>query len=68
MGRFTTRQLADVLGTQEWRVRRLFELGIVREAERFGGKRVILGRQIPQIVDALRNRGWLAQEEGAPHA
>jgi len=57
----TTRGLADLLGTQEWRVRRLFECGALAEPPRFAGKRIIRGEQIPTIVDALRARGWLPQ-------
>lgn len=57
--RFTTRSIADLLGTEEWRVRRLYELGVLDEPERFAGKRAIEREQIPAIVDALRDRGWL---------
>jgi hypothetical protein len=56
---FTTRQLADFLGTDEWRVRRLFETKTLPEPPRFGGKRAIPSELIPSIVDALRERGWL---------
>ncbi len=55
----TTRELADILGAKEWQVRRVFELGIVEEPPRFGGKRAIPRETIPQVVDALRLRGWL---------
>ena len=60
---FTTRELAEILGTDEWRIRRLFELGVVAEPARFAGKRAIRGERIPAIVDALRERGWLASGE-----
>jgi len=56
---FSTRELADVLGTDTWRVRRLFEDGILPEPPRFAGKRVIPGHLIPQIIDGLRERRWL---------
>jgi hypothetical protein len=59
MKRFTTREVADILGTHEWRVRRLYEDGTLNEPERFGGKRAIGQKEIPPIVDALRDRGWL---------
>ena len=55
----TTRGLADILGTEEWRVRRVFEDGTLPEPDRFAGKRAIPGEMIPAIVDALRERGWL---------
>jgi hypothetical protein len=61
---FTTRQVASILGTDEWRVRRLFEDGTLAEPARFAGKRVIRGPMIPQIVDRLRDRGWLPLETG----
>jgi hypothetical protein len=67
MKRFTTREVAEVLGTDEWRVRRLFEDGTLPEPERFGGKRAICQQGIPPIVDALRWRGWLPRQE-ASHA
>jgi hypothetical protein len=63
---FTTREVAEILGTEEWRVRRLFEDGTLTEPERFGGKRAICQQGIPSIVDALRGRGWLPTEEPAP--
>ncbi len=60
---FTTRELAEFLGTDEWRVRRLFELGVVDEPPRFAGKRVIPRSHIPAIVDGLRARGWLNTDD-----
>ena len=58
---FSTREVAEILGTETWRVRRLFEDGTLAEPGRFAGKRTIPGSMIPAIVDALRTRGWLAQ-------
>jgi hypothetical protein len=55
----TTRELAEFLGVDEWRVRRLFETKSVPEPPRFGGKRAIPRSQIPAIVHALEGRGWL---------
>ena len=55
----TTRQIADLLGVELWRVQRCFELGILPEPPRFAGRRAIPSESIPQIVDALRARGWL---------
>lgn len=60
----STRGVADLLGTEEWKIRRLFEVGLLEEPPRFAGKRVIWGNQIPLIVDALRSRGWLASAAG----
>lgn len=60
--RFSTREIAEILETETWRVRRLFEDGTLPEPPRFAGKRVISGRMIPAIVDALRVRGWIVEE------
>jgi hypothetical protein len=54
-------ELADLLSVQSWRIARLFELGILPEPERIAGRRVIPKEMIPQIVDALRSRGWLSR-------
>lgn len=59
----TTRGIGDILGTDEWRVRRLYEDGTLPEPPRFGGKRAIPRESIPAIVDALRARGWLPKPE-----
>ena len=58
----STRDIADLLGSQTWRVRRLFEDGTLPEPGRLGGKRAIPSSMIPRIVDALRARGWLPAE------
>lgn len=62
---YTTREIADLLGTKTWRVRRLFESGRLPEPGRFAGKRAIPGELIPSIVDALRERNWLPSETAA---
>jgi hypothetical protein len=60
---FTTRELADLLHVDVWRIQRLFETGAVDEPSRFAGKRVISGDQIPSIVSNLRSRGWLSSSQ-----
>jgi hypothetical protein len=65
MKRLTTRELADLLGTDEWRIRRLFDDGTLPEPERFGGKRAIAQSEILSIIDALRSRGWLPEPGAA---
>lgn len=67
---FSTRELADVLGTKTWRVRRLYEDGTLPEPGRFAGKRVIPGTAIPAIVDELRKRGWIDTDQplSLPHS
>ena len=57
----STREIADILGTETWCVRRLFEDGTLEEPDRFVGKRAIPRELIPTIVDHLRDRGWLSQ-------
>jgi hypothetical protein len=61
----STREVADFLGTDTWRVRRLFEDGTLPEPGRFAGKRAIPFELIPRIVDELRSRGWLSHAETA---
>jgi excisionase family DNA binding protein len=58
----TTGEAAELLGTQEWRIRRLFESGDLPEPQKFGGKRVIPRSMIPKIIDAMRLRGWIESE------
>lgn len=60
---FTTREVAELLGTAEWKIRRLFEDGTLPEPGRFAGKRVITRDQLPTILDALRSRGWVPTAE-----
>jgi len=60
---FTTRDVAEILGIETWRVRRIFEDGTVPEPGWFGGRRAIPGSLIPIIIDALRRRNWLQTEE-----
>ncbi len=64
---FSTREVADLLGTREWRVRRLFEDGDLPEPARFAGKRAIPKTRLLEIVDALRDRGWLPTEASPPY-
>ena len=59
---YSTRDVAEILGSLTWRVRRLYEDGTLPEPPRFAGKRAIPPSHIPMIVDALRDRGWLPAE------
>lgn len=56
---FSTVAMGELLGTDAWRVRRLFERGILPDPPRIGRNRAIPATMIPQIVDALRDREWL---------
>ncbi len=62
-GVLSTREVAELLGTETWRVQRLFEDGTLREPARFAGKRAIPRRMLPRITEALRARGWLPAAE-----
>lgn len=55
---FTTQQVADLFGTQTWRVRRLFQVGRLPEPPRFAGKRAIPRAMLAEIGAALHERGW----------
>jgi len=55
-------ELGDTLGVQSWRIARLFELGILSEPPRIGRRRLIPKALVPEIVDTLRARGWLARD------
>ena len=59
----TIGELGDMLGVQSWRIARLYELGVLPEPARVGGRRLIPRSEIPTIIDALRERGWFPQRE-----
>lgn len=63
---YTTAEIARLLGTDTWRVRRLFKCGRLPEPPRFAGKRVIPNRMIADVAIALRERGWLSVEAASP--
>ena len=54
-------ELADLLSVQSWRIARLFELGILPEPKRLSGRRLIPKAMVPQVIDALKSRGWLPE-------
>ncbi len=60
---FTTREVAEMFGSQTWRVRRLFEDGTLAEPPRFAGNRAIPREMLAAVLDALRARGWAAEAE-----
>ena len=51
---FTTHEVAELFGTQTWKVRRLFEDHELPEPGRFAGKRAIPRESLPAIVEALQ--------------
>lgn len=71
MSNLSTRQVADMLGVETWRIQRLFEDCDLPDVQRFAGKRVVPSTMLPTIVDALRNRDWLPEsstDAGVSHA
>ncbi len=62
---FSTRDVADLFGTDTWRVRRLFEDGTLPEPSRFAGRRAIPRESLPRVLDGLRARGWLPESQEA---
>jgi hypothetical protein len=59
----STGQLGDELGIQGWRISRLFEEGLLPEPPRVAGRRIIPRSRVPDIVRALRAKGWLPSRD-----
>lgn len=55
---YTTRQVGDMLGHPQWRIRRLFEDGTLPEPDKFGNNRVIPESLLPKILAALKDKGY----------
>jgi hypothetical protein len=62
----STGQLGDELRCQAWRIARIFELGLVTEPPRVAGRRIIPRSMIPDIVRALKKKGWLPSQTVRP--
>lgn len=62
----STSEIAAMLGIPLWRVQRVFELKLVPEPDKVGGRRVVSSRDLPLIIDALRSRGWLSDAAPMP--
>jgi predicted DNA-binding transcriptional regulator AlpA len=60
---FTTRDVAEILGVDHWRVMRLYETGTLPNPPRIGRLRAIPRSELADIVEALRDRGWLAMQQ-----
>jgi len=59
---YTSGELGDLLGVQAWKIARLFELRILAEPARIGGRRLIPRSMIPEIATALRAKGWFKEK------
>jgi hypothetical protein len=58
---FTMGEVADMFGCQVWRVRRLYERGILPPAQRVGMSRVVLEEDLPKVEKALREAGYITK-------
>jgi hypothetical protein len=56
---FTVGGVAKRFGVAPWRVRRLFERGLLPPPSRLGLNRVVNGSDLPKIETALRDAGYL---------
>jgi len=58
-GYLTVGEAADRCGVQCWRLRRLFERGLLDEPERVGHARLIPEGDMPRVRAALEAAGYL---------
>jgi DNA-binding transcriptional MerR regulator len=56
---YTTGAIARRLGIAEWKVRRIFERGLLPDPGRAGTYRLIPASDLPKVEDALRRAGYL---------
>jgi DNA-binding transcriptional MerR regulator len=56
---YTLGAVAERYGLQVWRVRRLYERGLLPPAERVGTNRVLRESDLPKVEQALRSAGYL---------
>lgn len=64
---YTTGEIAELFGVEPWKVRRLYELGLLPDPPRAGQYRMIPEGDLPQVRAELSARGWLpAKTAGAP--
>jgi hypothetical protein len=59
----TTGDVARRYGIPEWKVRRLFERGLLPPAARIGAYRVIAAGDLPAVERALCDAGYLRPAE-----
>jgi len=60
---FTIGSLAQRFGVPPWKIRRLFERGLLPPAARVGAYRVIHSLDLPKVEDALIAAGYLPEKE-----
>jgi hypothetical protein len=59
--------LAARYGCRAWQIRRLFERGLLPAAPRVGPYRVVVASDLPLVERALREAGYLPQDQGVQH-
>jgi hypothetical protein len=60
----TTAEAARHCGAHEWQVARLFVRGLLPEPARHGRNRVIRQADLPKLIEALEQAGYLPAEQG----
>ena len=55
----TIGEVADQLGCQAWKIRRVIRDGLLPEPDRLGTYRVFLASDIPRVRAALKTAGYL---------
>jgi len=60
---YTIGSVARHFGCPTWRIRRLFERGLLPPASRVGAYRVIAAKDLPLVEMALRQAGYLQDIE-----
>jgi DNA-binding transcriptional MerR regulator len=65
---YTLGDVAARYDQQVWRIRRLYERGLLPPAERIGTYRIVRESDLPQVEQALRTAGYLptGEVEDAP--
>ena len=63
----TVPEVAKQFGCRAWKVRRLYERGILCNPPRAGQTRLIAERDLPRIRKALIDAGYLALQQEAQH-
>lgn len=58
---YSTGDAAKRLGVPSWKIRRLFERGLLPPPQRAGHLRVIEASDLPKVEEALRQAGYLKQ-------
>jgi hypothetical protein len=55
----TLGQVAKQIGIKVWKVRRVYERGLLAEPSRIGGYRVVTATELPTLLETLRAVGYM---------